>query len=832
MTRRMSRRGIISTGGVVALAAALVGALVIALIGTPGAGGAQPSQSLALTTPERTSISSAAIGPPTDTEIATQSVGGDILTTRWDPPAIFNDGADTSTFTATISGGTFDSAWVSAGGGILDADTDVPADVALFEVSDDLIRIFDDGTNGDAAAGDGIFTRSGVTASGVLQHDGGSHERVDSSVYFFRSSGAVVNSSVLTVDTGIGVVDAGQRSAAQAQDLGAGLTATTHALFWVDDGTVYPSYPNVDAESAVDLCNACGIIIDQFGDAFDFVILHNREVLNEVPDCGCQAFFKGTKNDVEGIGLDLRDINGGADTFSNGTPFNTFSDGQLRGVIWSNRIDGAPLSHEVMHRWAVHAAPSLVWLDGEGHYTESSTVTGIMDLDLLTGDGSIFDLPAAPGLPVDFVPNGDGTFRLVSRPGEFNATFDPASLYLAGFIPASQVPEISVFDASPDVSDPNVVTVDASHTITANDIIAIEGARSPSSATSPKDFTVGTIVISDRAYTEAEYAFITLALRYWESDKTYDGSGAPPWKAATNGISTITVALPDIVFAGAPDLVIAEVADDEITLDDATAVTLTVLDDVGVPVSGVDVQFAEGLVPALLSASLVTTDAAGQATTLFTGQELGLFEITGTVVDVVNGVPVATALSAAIQVSVVEAPPPPVVRAQVLQPRWNLVGWTGETTGVTDATATIATSLGAFFTWDTSIPGFLTFNPTLPGPLNSLQDVPLGAGVWTFITDATPLEWEQPAFTDARSVPLAQGFNLVMWTGPDGTAVTDAIAGLNGLQGLFIWDAAGQTFLTFNPVLPPALNSATTLDYGFGVWVLMASAGTWDQPGQ
>jgi hypothetical protein len=178
----------------------------------------------------------------------------------------------------------------------------------------------------------------------------------------------------------------------------------------------------------------------------------------------------------------------------------------------------------------------------------------------------------------------------------------------------------------------------------------------------------------------------------------------------------------------------------------------------------------------------------------------------------------------------VEAPPPPVVRTQVLQPQWNLVGWTGETIDVTDATATIAASLGAFFTWDTSIPGFLTFNPTLPGPLNSLQEVPFGAGVWTFIDGATPLDWEQPAFSEARSVSLAQGFNLAMWTGPDGTSITDAIAGLDGVQGLFIWDAAARTFLTFNPILPPALNTATTLNHGFGVWVLMANAGIWDQP--
>ena len=60
---------------------------------------------------------------------------------------------------------------------------------------DDLIRLYDNGTNGDVLANDGIYSRSGITASGLLTHDGGTHQRLDNQVIFFAAidSGAVVD---------------------------------------------------------------------------------------------------------------------------------------------------------------------------------------------------------------------------------------------------------------------------------------------------------------------------------------------------------------------------------------------------------------------------------------------------------------------------------------------------------------------------------------------------------------------------------------------------------------------------------------------------------------
>ena len=91
--------------------------------------------------------------------------------------------------------------------------------------------------------------------------------------------------------------------------------------------------------------------------------------------------------------------------------------------------------------------------------------------------------------------------------------------------------------------------------------------------------------------------------------------------------------------------------------------------------------------------------------------------------------------------------------------------------------------------------------------------------------------WTQPAFAGARSVPLRAGFNLVMWTGPDGTQVEDAVAGLGGaLTILFTYDAASQQFLSFSPSAPAFLNSAVVLNNGDGVWIEVNANTTWEQP--
>ena len=608
--------------------------------------------------------------------------------------------------------------------------------------------------------------------------------------------------------------------------LNATVSQTSHALFVVDDGTILPGFPDPTASAAVLLCRACELLIDEFGDVFDFVVIQTQRIVQETPSCGCQAFFSPTRNDVSGIGLTVFDNNIGATVLSDRRPLNTFSDGRLQGVIFMNRIDASPLAHEGMHNWGISAAPNVPapgvsWVDGEGHPVGFSDVNGIIDNSPMGADGFLITGPN--NREVDFVANGDGTYRLVERPGEFLPTFSSPSLYLAGFMTPAEAAGTFAVIGGADISDPDNVTVTQEFPFSVQDIITAEGTRVPAAAQAPRDFTLGTVVVSDKPFTDAEHHFFTLSLRYFESTKAYDGSGSPPWLAATQGRSSVQAALP--VTQQQPGADALALTTTRTTLEVGEQVTLrAVATNAGVAAADVFVQFQEGLQVAALSGDVVATDAQGVATVEFTATDP--VTITVTVVTLVDGQPQATAVTTAITLRVFAVGETPQTALVALTPQWNLIGAT--TDGPTaESIAAIAADVSALFAWDAAVQNFLSFRPgTLP-LLNSLNTLTASTGVFIFVTAANGTAWELPLITDPRAVPLLAGFNLVMWTGPDGTPVADAVAELGAaLEALFLWDAAAQGFLSFRPQLLAALNSARVLNYGDGVWMLMAAAAT------
>ena len=169
-------------------------------------------------------------------------------------------------------------------------------------------------------------------------------------------------------------------------------------------------------------------------------------------------------------------------------------------------------------------------------------------------------------------------------------------------------------------------------------------------------------------------------------------------------------------------------------------------------------------------------------------------------------------------------------RAVPLAGGWNLVGWTGAT-AVGDAIMPIAEQVDTLFGWDASAQQFRSFSPSAPPFLNSLETLQFGDGVWIRVENPGGVTWTQPAVVVTRAVPLSAGWNLVLWTGPDGTYVVDAVEEIaDGLAALFTWDAAAQRFLSYSPVVPAFLNTALVLNSGDGVWIRLAGAATWNQP--
>lgn len=184
--------------------------------------------------------------------------------------------------------------------------------------------------------------------------------------------------------------------------------------------------------------------------------------------------------------------------------------------------------------------------------------------------------------------------------------------------------------------------------------------------------------------------------------------------------------------------------------------------------------------------------------------------------------------TASIQVGVAAQVPP---SHRVMLPEgWSMVGWTGAT-AVEEAVASITGAFDAVYAFDPASDSFLHFGPTAPAIANTLDEVELGDGLMVLVTDPAGAVWLQPLFVGPRSVELVEGPNLVAWTGPSGTPIEAALAGLEGaLLSAFLWNGDAQAYRFFDTRVPASLNTASIVDYGQGLWLIMSGPATWDQP--
>ncbi len=174
--------------------------------------------------------------------------------------------------------------------------------------------------------------------------------------------------------------------------------------------------------------------------------------------------------------------------------------------------------------------------------------------------------------------------------------------------------------------------------------------------------------------------------------------------------------------------------------------------------------------------------------------------------------------------------PAPLTRTLRLEPGWNLVGWTGPDTAV-DASG-LGAAAAAAYVYRAGTGRFAAYDRSLPPALQDLDALAAAAALWVFVPDATGGTWEQPAaIRAARTVRLEPGFNLVVWTGPNGMRPADAFAGLgDALIGAHAFAAPLRAFHSFAPDLPAALNTLGLLHYGDAVWLHVRHAVDWAQP--
>ena len=180
---------------------------------------------------------------------------------------------------------------------------------------------------------------------------------------------------------------------------------------------------------------------------------------------------------------------------------------------------------------------------------------------------------------------------------------------------------------------------------------------------------------------------------------------------------------------------------------------------------------------------------------------------------------------------------------------FSTLGWVGGAVTVQEAFGDVLDQLEAVFAWDALKKQFLSWSPSLPNALNTLRTLAPGTGLWIQLRDggtlATPTLGTGDAFLTgdaygavvvpseqlaeggncvAPKVSLEADFNLVAWEG--GTTPADAAFGGLGAAflGAWVWNAAEEGYRTFNPSLPPALNTLTEIGAGQSIWLRLSTA--------
>ena len=218
-------------------------------------------------------------------------------------------------------------------------------DVTEVEVTnhdeDDRISLYDDGTHGDAASGDRIFTREDVVLAcrpASLKYGravGTWHGMLRVKLSNGRTAGNNFGFAA-------GLVNPIYRGTFAAQDFGDGLSATAYAFFIADSGhEVLPSYPVAPVTCGKTNFEAYRKLYSVLPDAFDLVVLTPGLQLFRPDGFGENVPYQvAVSNAVEHIGLPIMDKSA---AFG--------SAGRLTSAVYTSFGTIQIVDHELAHTW-------------------------------------------------------------------------------------------------------------------------------------------------------------------------------------------------------------------------------------------------------------------------------------------------------------------------------------------------------------------------------------------------------------------------------------------------------------------------------------------------
>lgn len=149
----------------------------------------------------------------------------------------------------------------------------------------------------------------------------------------------------------------------------------------------------------------------------------------------------------------------------------------------------------------------------------------------------------------------------------------------------------------------------------------------------------------------------------------------------------------------------------------------------------------------------------------------------------------------------------------VLQPGWNLAGWTERAAPVETIFERIP-ELQVVYSWDAGLQRFRLAMRTDPGGLGDLRRLTPGMALWLRLGGEDSVTWTRPLVREASVARLLPGWNLVVWAGENGAPANDALRAIDDIL-VFVSDADGR-----------AVRSLAT---GAPVWVDVDTAREWDQ---
>ena len=311
------------------------------------------------------------------------------------------------------------------------------------------------------------------------------------------------------------------------------ITAASEPQIYKDNVFVLPM-PGVDLRTRSSFSYEKFIAVvngfyDRFEDVFDFLFVV-ANLKTGVSDYGYYGALFPVSNEVRGTGLGV--------FFDEEGQWG--SQGKLKSIIHLVEYDGisnGPMLHELIHQWAAY----IVANGTGGHWGVSS------------GNGQLGGFASN-----DLVALGNGRYTAGKFASEGYADntvpYSPIELYLAGFLPPDDVPDLLIAeDASwlldeagqPVLAangDP-IFTATSIRTYTIADIVADHGARIPNFADAQKDFRAAVIFLIDeeQAGTRARLDAVSDAASWFSRASEDKNNQTYNFYEATGGRATITL---------------------------------------------------------------------------------------------------------------------------------------------------------------------------------------------------------------------------------------------------------------------------------------------------